>query len=52
LVARGTIDRLDLGAFRLTDSLDEMAESVEQSMATNAPEWAKGPRRKAIFGER
>lgn len=52
LVAQGTIDESDLGLFRLTDSLDEMVEELERSMAVNAPGWSQSPRPKPILGER
>ncbi len=51
LVARGTIDESDLGLFRLTDSLDEMVEELERSMAVNAPGWSTSPRPRPILGE-
>ena len=52
LAHRGTIDRADLGLFRLTDSLDEVVSVIEESMAANAPTWAKRPRRRRLLGER
>ncbi|MBX3145532.1 MAG: TIGR00730 family Rossman fold protein [Gemmatimonadales bacterium] len=52
LVAQGTIDPSDLQYFRLTDSLDEMVEELERSMAVNAPGWSRSPRPKPILGER
>lgn len=51
LVARGTVDESDLNIFRLTDSLDEMVEELERSMAVNAPGWSESPRPKPILGE-
>ncbi len=52
LAAQGTIDPTDLKLLRVTDSVDEMAEEVEASIKHNAPDWAKGPRRRRILGER
>jgi uncharacterized protein (TIGR00730 family) len=52
MVARGTIDPQDLATFTLTDSVDEMASLIGQSVAANAAEWARGPRRRRVLGER
>jgi len=51
LAARGTIDRSDLDLLHVTDSVEEMAAVVERSMAANAPEWSRRPKRSRILGE-
>lgn len=52
LAARGTIDGADMNLLTLTDSVDDMAAVVEGSIRANAAEWAKGPQRSGILGER
>ncbi len=52
LVARGTINQADLDLLYVTDSVDDMAAVVERSMAANAPEWSRVPKRRKILGEK
>ena len=52
MVGRGTIDAEDLRTFTLTDSVDEMAALIGQTVAANAVEWSRGPRRRRVLGER
>jgi uncharacterized protein (TIGR00730 family) len=52
LVARATVDPADLDLLTVTDDVDDVVRVVEHSMAANAPEWSRVPRRSRILGER
>jgi uncharacterized protein (TIGR00730 family) len=52
LVARGTIEPVDLDLLVVTDSTDDVVRVVERSMTANGPEWSRVPKRRRILGER
>jgi predicted Rossmann-fold nucleotide-binding protein len=50
--ARGTISPGDLSLLTVTDSLDELDAVLQGAIAANAADWARGPRRRRLLGER
>lgn len=52
LVARGTVDPLDLALLRVTDSIDDLDEVLRAAIAANAADWSQKPRRRRVLGER
>ena len=51
LARNGTIDPQDVDLLTPTDSVDLMVREVVRSMAANAPQWARAPRRSRLLRE-